>query len=208
MERLNRVYEKDPSRAPTIFFINEGVHTCANEDEENEDNDLYVTFPMQIIGAGRDQTIVKGGGFDIQGTKEEGKNVVLKDMTISETSGNGVFGWDGLSWLCDSLTITQCRWSGVYAENKKGRFINCVITQCGKSGIACYENAFIEVEGNHTKVDGNVTRGGSSQYGLSTSNTLARIHLLFPLTKESVSTNNIGGGNYGGTGTIQTVSSF
>ena len=51
----------------------------------------------------------------------------LKDMTISETSVAGVVGTDGsLSFLCKDMTFTQCRCSGVYAWNTKGRFINCV----------------------------------------------------------------------------------
>ena len=166
---------------------------------------VIIEQAIKIFGAGRDLTIVKGGGFLIGGKKEEGKNVVLKDMTISETSKSGVEGFDGLSWLCDSLTITQCGWSGVKAENTKGRLINCVITQCGYSGIFCDENALIEVEGDQTKVDGNGTSGSSNDYGLETSSTSSIIHLLFPLTKESVSTNNRGGGNYYEGGTIQTV---
>jgi hypothetical protein len=165
-----------------------------------------IEHPINIIGAGRDQTFVKGRGFKIHtGEKEEGKNVVLKDMTISETSDNGVHGLNSLSWLCDSLTITQCNYSGVFASNTKGRLINCVITQCRDSGILSHENALIELEGSQTKVDGNLTKG--YLYGLNTSNT-SKIHLLFPLTKESVSTNNGGAGNYGGDGTIETVNSF
>ena len=180
-----------------------------NEDEEEDDNDLYVTYPMQIIGAGRDKTFIQGGGFDIRGKKEKGKNVVLKNMTISETSYNGVYGRDGLSWLCDSLTITQCDTHGVFAYSTKGRLINCAITQCGGNGICCSSNALIELEGSQTIVDGNVTSGRSGWYGLLTVFTSSIIHLLFPLTKESVSTNNHGGDNYGGiTGTIQTVDSF
>ena len=173
---------------------------------------VIINQAIKIFGAGRDQTIVKGGGFQIRGEKEEGKNVVLKDMTISETREDGVEGWGGLSWLCDSLTITQCRGNGVSAQNTKGRLINCVITQCGRSGIFCIENALIELKGKKTKVDGNGTRG-YGQYGLETQATSSIIHLLFPLTKESVSTNNHGGknyGNYGGRsgGTIKTVWSF
>jgi hypothetical protein len=112
---------------------------------------------------------------------------------------------NGLSFLCDSMTITQCGDYGVYAYNTKGRLNNCVITQCGWSGIHCGKNALIELEGDQTKVDGNVTSGGG--YGLETYDTSSRIHLLFPLTKESVSTNNQGGQNYGGSGTIETVDS-
>ena len=61
------------------------------------------------------------------------------------------------------------------------------------------------MEGDQTKVDGNGTSGGSWSYGLDTSST---IHLLFPLTKESVSTNNHGGRNYNSDGTIKTVESL
>ena len=52
------------------------------------------------------------------------------------------------------------------AKNTKGRLINCVITQCGGSGILCHGNALIELEGSQTKVDGNGTSGGSWCYGL------------------------------------------
>jgi hypothetical protein len=53
-----------------------------------------------------------------------------------------------------------------------------------------------------------VTSGIGGHYGLDTDDTSSTIHLLFPLTKESVSTNNSGAGNYGGDGTIETVKSF
>ena len=106
------------------------------------------------------------------------------------------------------MNFTQCRTFGVWAKNTKGRLINCVITQCKQSGIYCSMNALIELEGDQTKVDGNVTAGRSRDYGLFTDDTSSRIHLLFPLTKESVSTNNHGGGNYRSGGTIQTIESF
>ena len=44
--------------------------------------------------------------------------------------------------------------------------------------------------------------------GLRADDTSSIIHLLFPLTKEFVSTNNHGAGNYGGRGTIETVESL
>jgi hypothetical protein len=107
------------------------------------------------------------------------------------------------------MTFTQCGNSGVYAWNTKGRLINCVITQCKYSGIHCSINALIELEGDQTKVDGNVTRGSSWYSGLDTNDTSSIIHLLFPLTKESVSTNNHGGRNYNkSAGSITTVESF
>ena len=106
------------------------------------------------------------------------------------------------------MIFTQCGDCGVCAWNTEGRLTNCVITQCGVSGIVCHEDALIELEGDQTKVDGNVTRWNSYKYGLNTEYTSSTIHLLFPLTKKSVSTNNRGRRNYGGKGTIKTVDSF
>jgi hypothetical protein len=98
--------------------------------------------------------------------------------------------------------------------NTKGRLINCVTTQCGHSGIGCGVNALIELEGSQSEVHGNVTCGYSFHYGLCTYDTSSIVHLLFPLTQESVSTNNHGGNNYGsspfgnGVGTIKTVNTL
>ena len=163
---------------------------------------------MKIIGAGRDKTIIHGGGFRITGTKEEKKRVDMQGMTMKGSSHCGLSASNGLSFLCKDMTFTQCRQIGVYAYNTKGRLINCVITQCENSGILCIRNALIELEGDQTKVEGNGTCGRSYYYGLSTIDRSSIIHLLFPLTKESVSTNNHGRKNYGGEGTIQTVDSF
>jgi hypothetical protein len=198
--RCHQLYDEDPRRAPTIIFIKEGDH-------EVEDY-LEIKYALQIIGAGRDKTFILNGGFHIQGKNEEGKNVVLKDFTMKRSKVCGLANKNGLSFLCDSLTITQCGRSGVYAWNTKGRLINCVITQCKYSGMSSGNNALIELEGSQTKIHGNVTSGHSSFYGLHSYTTTAKIHLLFPLTKESVSTNNGGRGNHGCRGTIQTVSSF
>ena len=212
--RCKELYEEDPRKAPTIFFIKEGEHevegyVCPYEDEDGDGKFhmvpyLSITYPMKIIGAGRDKTFITNGGFDIQGTKEEGKNVGLKDMTM-RSKGTGLNADNGLSFLCKDMTFTQCGGIGVRAWNTKGRLTNCVITQCGRSGIYCVEDALIELEGHQTKVDGNGTPGNSCNYGLEAWDTSSRIHLLFPLTKESVSTNSQGWGNHGGAGTIKTV---
>ena len=125
----------------------------------------------------------------------------------SSRAGIGLIARNGLSFLCKDMTFTQSGDWGVYAQNTKGRLINCVITQCAYSGIDCGENALIELEGDQTKVDGNATNGGG--YGLYATTPSSMIHLLFPLTQESVSTNNHGGRNYhSDVGTIETVDAF
>jgi hypothetical protein len=216
--RLNALHSLVPHLAATIVFIQEGEHQVEGyqrEPEEYEDDEedlheqyLIIKFAMKIIGAGRDKTFIHGG-FKIEGTKEEGKKAELSGMTMKESSGSGLYNNSGLSFLCTRMTFTQCG-AGVVAGNTKGRLINCAITQCRNGGIGCNGNALIELEGSQTKVDGNGTRGDSYEYGLSAYNTSSRIHLLFPLTKESVSTNNHNDQNYGSHagGSIETVNSF
>ena len=211
MEALNRVYQNDPSKAPKIVFVMNGtfhIPVTKNIKYGNDENYVTIGCPIMIIGAGQEKTIIHGG-FKIEGTKEEKKRVNMQSMTMKGSSGSGLSGSFGLSFLCDSMTFTQCGNCGVFANNTKGRLINCVITQCEGSGISCLGNALIELEGDQTKVDGNVTSGyGYAHYGLKTSDTSSIIHLLFPLTKESVSTNNHGEANYNDNGTIETVDSF
>ena len=180
-----------------LILLKEGTYDL----EEN----VLITCPMSFHGAGQNKTILQLHGIQIQGTKKEiKKRVNMQGMTMKGSSGSGLYASNGLSFLCKDMTFTHCGQFGVCANKTKGRLINCVITQCMLSGIYCRRNALIELEGDQTKVDGNVTLGGSYNYGLNTFDTSSRIHLLYPLTKESVSTNN-NNGNYNSTGTIQTV---
>jgi hypothetical protein len=188
--------------------IKEGTyHIPVTKNEYgNDENYITIGYPIMIIGAGRETTIIHGG-IKIKGTKEEEKRVNMQGMTMKGSRGHGLYNVNGLSFLCKDMTFTQCGYSGVCAENTKGRLINCVITQCVSSGILSGSNTLIELEGDQTKVDGNVTSGDSEYYGLDSYSTSSTIHLLFPLTKESVSTNNHGGRNYGGDGEIAIVGS-
>ena len=67
------------------------------------------------------------------------------------------------------------------------------------------EDGLITMNGSGTSIHNNVTGGRSNYYGLHTWNSSSSIHLVSPLTKESVSINNGGGGNYGSRGTIKTI---
>ena len=61
------------------------------EGEEEEETDLVVTYPMKIIGAERNKTIIYGSCFNIEGQKGEGKNVELNDMTVKKSNDYGLF---------------------------------------------------------------------------------------------------------------------
>jgi hypothetical protein len=175
---------------------------------------------MTVSGDGREKTFVEGAGFMIKG--EEDQHCTFFDLTIQKTKVSGLYGNGGMSFDCRRVKFDKCGRNGVYANCTKGRLTNCQVTYCKYSGIVSWGPALIELEGSQTKVHGNITNANPyedrAEYGLQTSGSSGTIHLLFPLTKESVSTNNFNGNNYGsfwggngrdtGVGTIDTVTSF
>ena len=182
---------------------------------------IKIEWPVKIFGSGIHETKIHGG-FLIKGPKsssllsnsKKGKKsfsiVELYDMTVtnSNRSGHGLWADQGLDFTCTRMNFTNLGDHGVYAYNTKGRLLNCTITKCGMSGIQSSSDAWIEVEGSETKVEGNVTKGNGSGFGLNASESV--IYLLSPLTQESVSINNCRGKNYGSSfgGKIETVASF
>jgi hypothetical protein len=172
------VYQEDPKKAPKIVFVMKGIFQ-GNNSEAN------INYPMIMIGAGQNKTILSGYSLIIKGTKEKGKRVVLKGLTTMNSMTNGLYSNNGLSFLCDSMTFTQCGSHGVSAWETKGRLINCVIAQCAWGGIWNGKNALIELEGSQTRVDGNNTdwEHNSIHYGLYARDESSIIHLLYPLTK-------------------------
>jgi hypothetical protein len=212
MDTLNRVFEEDPKKAPKLVFVTEGTFHVHRRSSTAE---VILQYSIKIIGVGQNKTFLSGYRFVILGTEEEQMKIVrMQDITMMGSRHSGLVASNGLSFSCERMTFTQCEY-GVVASNTKGRLINCVITQCEYSGIFCGQNALIELEGSQTKVDGNVTSERSYDYGLRTKKSTINasssgiIHLLYPLSKESVSINNCNGQNYRvGTVYIHTVDSF
>ena len=84
---------------------------------------------------------------------------------------------------------------------------NCQVSHSKESGVEV-QVGLITMNGSGTSIHNNVTGGSSKFYGLeinSTPSSSSSIHLVSPLTKESVSINNGDGGNYGGDGFIGIV---
>ena len=79
------------------------------------------------------------------------------------------------------------------------------VVGCGGSGVAASNNATITLSGQGTTIQGNGTKGESFYYGLNTQDSSSTIHLVHPLTKEQISTDNGGGGLWGGDGTIEQI---
>jgi len=66
--------------------------------------------------------------------------------------------------------------------------------------VGASSGASIKLIGAKTTVHHNCTKGESNAYGLAVFGSSSTIQLVFPLTKEIVSTDNSGGGNWGAAG--------
>ena len=75
---------------------------------------------------------------------------------------------------------------------------NLQVVGCNNSGVGASDNATITLSGQGTSIQGNGMTGESDDYGLKAYSCISYIHLVLPLTKEQISTNNGGGGNWGG----------
>ena len=177
----------------------EGTHIVTGLDVKFE-------VPMTVSGDGREKTFVEGYGFHIKGKKDQ--HCTFIDLTIQKTDMEGLRGDNGMSFDCRRVKFDKCGMNGVDAYDTKGRLTNCQVTNCAGSGVFNLDRSTIEIEGEESRIKNNCTSGRSYDYGLDAASSSSIIHLLSPLTKEDVSTNNNGGRNYGGDGTIETVNSF
>ena len=203
VDSLKKGYDEAVQKGYKNIHLMEGTHIVTSYKDEGGDDQPYVLFevPMTVSGDGREKTIVEGGGFKIKG--EEEQRITFIDLTIQNTKYSGLVCDWGMSFDCIRAEIDQCGSYGVIACHTKGRLTNCQVTHCKNSGIRSGWDSTIEIEGEETKIHNNCTNGKSGEYGLNAVSSSSIIHLLSPLTKEDVSTNNNGGGNY--VGTIETV---
>ena len=128
----------------------------------------------------------------------------LQNLTLRLAMDCGVIGMS--SFTMDDVLVEQCRGFGVSADGPGvvGRCTDVEVRQCGQSGVCAEGGASITLIGAKTMVHHNCTRGSSNRYGLEVSDSSSygfssTIQLVSPLTKEQVSLDNGGGGNWGAT---------
>ena len=200
---------KSSSNVPSVLFIDEGEYSA-------EGNYITMKKPLAMYGAGRGLTTLVGAGLEIEGNKTDGI-VEIEDLTIKGAGDNGLSAEAGMNVIMRGCSIEQCQWEGVYAY---GADISCddlQVVGCGNSGVSAWthyehadrvDNATITLSGQGTTIQVNGTTGYNDSYGLHTEDPSSSIHLVRPLTKEQISTNNrniSNGGNWGGPGTIKQV---
>tara|TARA_B110000858_G_scaffold166233_1_gene193386 strand:+ start:70 stop:987 length:918 start_codon:yes stop_codon:yes gene_type:complete len=188
---LNKAVERvhgDP-RITTIV-VGEGVHQI-------DGRYLWISSAMKIVGrpdVPKEKIVVVGGIEFKQGIQG---NCHLQHLTLRQAKQHGVNGTS--SFTMDDILVEQCGLYGVlaYGTGVVSRCTNVEVRQCGMSGVVAEYSASITLIGAKTTVHHNCTTGTSWWYGLSVVGRSSTIQLVSPLTKEQVSTDNGGGGNWG-----------
>jgi len=207
LNSLSKAVKEAKEKNIDCLFLENGVH-----DEEGEE--VVIDFALNVVGQNKDDVKIRAG-LVIKGKKEE--DVFFTDLTVTGAKENGVYGMQGASMHLRNVCVEKCGGSGVFVwSTKRNTMTDCNVNNNKLSGvqmhIVCiidiyvYEGRLI-IDGSETTIHHNVTGGDSDSYELETSYN-SSIHLK-SLTKESISTNNGGGGNYNGDGeydgTIKTI---
>ena len=181
------------------------LRDCEYRVEKGDLNGRFVLDkPTKISGQGCGMTTLVEFGLLIKGNKSDGI-VEIQDLTIKGGEGTGLGAWQGMNVIMKGCTIEECGRYGVVAGGADITCDDLQVIGCGYSGVRAFENATITLSGQSTSIEGNGTKGNSYWYGLHASSS-SSIHLVPPLTKEQISKNNGGGGNWGGDGTIKQIS--
>jgi hypothetical protein len=187
-EAVGKVHEDD--RLTTIV-LGKGAHQI---------DEYYLQIPsaMNIVGnpgVPKSEIVVVGG---IKFKKGVQGNCHLQHLTLRQAKGFGVFG--ASSFTMEDVLVEQCGCSGVLAfgTGVVGKCSNVEVRQCGESGVGVSNGASITLIGAKTTVHHNCTDEDSDDYGLKVyGSSSSTIQLVSPLTKEQVSLDNGGGGNWG-----------
>jgi parallel beta-helix repeat protein len=180
-----------------LVLIENGVHTIEIYQEYDSDcNYLNIKFPISIVGESREHCIVIGG-LRIKRKKEDDVNV--SNLTLRESILNGVYVY-GASIHLDNVSVENSGYDGVYVSNsKRNTMKNCNVSHSKKNGLCVWGGGLMTISGKDTTIHHN------NDYGLDAYDSSSSIHLVSPLTKEIISTNNYRGRNYKKRGRIQTV---
>jgi hypothetical protein len=185
---------------PSLLFIDDGVHVIEDEDQPEvygNVNMVNIKIPISIIGESREHCIVMGGLL-MEGKEEYDVNV--SNLTLRDSNDCGVYACKGASMHLDNVSVENSKGSGVVVRGtKRNTMKNCNVSHSKHDGLAMVRDGLMTIDGKGTTIHHNCTDGDSDTYGLSTCGfSFSSIHLVSPLTIETISKNNGGGGNYGG----------
>jgi len=192
---LSKALKEAKNNQINTLLLENGIH-----DEDG--NYVYVNCPINIVGADRDKCVLFGGVM-IKGKKKE--DVMIKNMTIRGSNWAGIYGSsNGASYQLENLLIDRCGGHGVSVRyTMRNRLKNVEI--CHSEGSGLWVDGVIVIEGERTSIHHNGTE--VNDFGMDSYTATSIININSPLTKAKIATNNGGGGNWGGEGIIEQVSS-
>jgi hypothetical protein len=152
-------------------------------------------------------------------------------LTIAGSSEHGVKALGGSDFLLRDVDVVSCGGSGILARGVVGRCENVVVERCVQNGMYLDCGGRVWLEGARMRVSGNCREvledGGaclfnqgerrgreerenrnnlaSHFFGLKVAAENSQLHLIYPLSLRSCTTENNGGGDWGGDGTISVV---
>ena len=141
----------------------------------------------------------------IQGSKSNG-SVVIEDLSIQGGKQKGLYAYNGMDLIVRRCKVEKCQKIGVFAYNAHISCDDVQVVGCGYSGVLASSGGTVKLSGETTRIEGNVTSGDRRCYGLTAWDSSSKIQIVTPLTKDTISFSNGGGGNWGGQGTIEQVS--
>ena len=156
---------------------------------------LKLPKPIKICGQGIGETILDGFGLYIQGSKSNG-SVVIEDLTIQGGKGKGLWAYEGMDLIVRRCKVEKCQYHGVNADNAHISCEDVQVVGCVLNGVYAYQGGTVKLSGENTRIEGNVTNGNSRNYGLTAWDSFSKIQIVTPLTKDTISTNNGGGGRF------------
>ena len=184
----NAVKEAKEKSISSLFLLN-GVY-----DEEGYG--VVIDFALKIVGQNKDEVKIIAS---LQITGKEEEDVFISDCTVTGSHMHGILGdKDGASMHLKNVCVEKCESHGVCVwGTKRNTMMDCDVNNNKKSGVYMCFGGCMNIDGSATTIHHNVTGGNRGFYGLKTcSRSGGSIHLK-SLTKESISTKNGGGGNWG-----------
>ena len=194
LDHLHELHKKSSKNVPSLLLIDKGEYFARKKFVE-------IKFPISIRGFSRKKTILTFG-LKIEGVKDAA--VEICDVTIRETEATGLWLKAGMNLVVRRCTLLNCGSYGLWASGAHSRLFvkadNLQVIGCGWSGVSVGGGGTVRLSGEDTRIQGNGTSGNSLDFGLCVEDSSSNILLVAPLTKEKISTNNGGGGNWGGFG--------
>ena len=191
-------YKQMIQEGKTELELREGEYRVEKRDLGGYKRSYFVlNKPTKISGQGRGKTTLVGFGLLIKGKKNDGI-VEIEDLTIHGGPANGLQAYNGMKVRMRGCTVEESECCGVVADKADITCDDLQVLGCGQNGVWAYKNATITLSGQGTSIQRNGTSGSSNHHGLHDQFSSSKIQLCAPLTKEQISTNNGGGGNWGG----------